>query len=141
VAWAVGEALKVHIAQDPFHAVYLLTMTPQSGAVIAMFESETKRGEFEEAGEVDRTFRVIITRGRGMKLEPGASLTDGVAGGKPMFELVEALVAVVRALEFDPVTTETHVNYRETKPFTMEGYTLDAYQVEFSIGCQLPAVA
>jgi hypothetical protein len=106
-----------------------------------MFQGEQKRGEHEEAGVVDRTFWVVISRGRGMKVDPGMSLVEDVAGGPPMFELVEAAREVLRGLTFDSETTEESIDYKSCEPFVIDGFLQDAYKLEFSIGCQLPAAA
>lgn len=145
-AWAQGNSGTVAVASDPYHIVFLLTESPGAMKACVMFHSELKRGEYEESGMVDRTFWVVISRGKGMKIEPGASLTQGVSGSaKAMFDLVEEGRELIRAISFEgptdlPLTTEVTPNYKGAEPFVMEGYLTDAYRLEFSIGCQLPAV-
>jgi hypothetical protein len=144
--WAKGKAIKVGVAQGPEHAGWLLSQSPGAGRVYICFASEMKRGEYEESGEVDRLFNVILSRPTGLKAEPGDSLMDGADGGPAMFDLLEELRAVVRAVVFtepadDPMeTTEVSPNYQKMEPFVWQGYRTDAYQIDFSIGCQLPAV-
>jgi len=126
------------VAQDPYQIVDILRQSPGQIKAVVMYHSEVKRGEFEEAGFVDRTFWVVISRSRGLKLEPGASLTDGVSGGPAMFDIVDDARDVLRGLEFAPETTEVHIDYKGAEPFSVEGYLTDAYKLEFSIGTQLP---
>lgn len=137
--WARGHGGRVFIASDPYHLVTLLRENPKAMRCGLMFHGESKRGDYEERGAVDRTFWVVCTRGQGLKLEPGASLVEGSAGGVPLFDLVEEARQIIRGIQFDPGTTETTPNYLGTEPFNTEGYLVDAYRIEFSIGVQLPA--
>lgn len=129
---------RVEIAADPVHVLGLLATSPGSPRVVILFDGEEKRGEYEELGRVDRKFLVIVSRGRGFKLEPGDALTDGAAGGRPLFQLVEEGREMVRAIVFDRETTEGIPNYTATRRLQLEEQTVDAYQIEFSIGTQLP---
>src|SRR6516162_4369521 len=105
-AWARGNSGTVAVASDPYHIAYLLVTGPGATKCAIMCHGEHKRGEYEESGMVDRVFWVVISRGKGMKVEPGASLTEGVAGGKPIFDLLEEAREIIRALSFDAATTE-----------------------------------
>ena len=138
--WAREHGGQVFVAADPYHLVTLLRETPKAIRCVVMFHGETKRGDYEERGAVDRTFWVVCTRGQGLKLEPGASLVDGVAGGLPLFDLVEEARQIIRGIQFSADTTEVTPNYLGVEPFSTEGYLVDAYRLEFSIGTQLPAV-
>lgn len=137
--WAQQNSGKVNVASDPYHLAYLIVQSPGAMRVCVMFHSETKRGEHEEAGLVDRTFWVVISRGQGMKVEPGASLVDGVGGGRGLFDLVEEARQVIRGIQFREETTEVTPNYLGCEPFSIEGWLTDAYRLEFSIGVQLEA--
>jgi len=139
-AWAQGNSGVVAIAADPYQLVVLLRTASKAMSAVVMFHGETKRGEYEERGAVDRTFWVVITRGQGLKLEPGANLIAGVADGKPLFDLVEEARETIRHLSFDDATTEVTPNVTEISPFNTEGFLMDAYKIVFSIGVQLPAV-
>ena len=144
--WARANGAKVEVASDPYHIVYLLVQAPGAMRACVMFHSDAKRGEYEESGMVDRTFWVVVSRGKGMKIDPGASLTEGVSGGgKAMFDLVEEARELIRGISFEgetdfPRTTEVTPNFKGAEPFAIEGYLTDSYRLEFSIGVQLPAV-
>lgn len=138
--WARANRGRVVVASDLYHLVYLLRQSPGTLLAAILFHGEAKRGDIEERGAVDRTFWVVITRGQGLKIEPGASLTDGVAGGKPMFDLIEEAREMIRGLSFDADTTEVSVNYLGCEPFAADGFLVDAQKLTFSIGVQLPAV-
>lgn len=126
------------VASDPFHLLGLLSLKPGNVRATVLFTTETKRGEHEEASMVDRSFAVIISRGRGMTLEPSASLVKGNAGGQPLFGLVESARDVVRGLSFASETTEVTPNYTGTEIFAVDGKAIDAYQLNFQIGTILP---
>lgn len=140
-AWQRGNSGRVVICED-LNDLIIQLQAPASGAhVYVMFHGEEKRGDYEESGFVDRTFWVSLTRGKGLTAETGASLVTGVAGGKPMYDLVEEARETCRALSFDPETTETSIDYKGTRPLELNGVTLtDAQRIEFTIGVQLPAV-
>lgn len=145
--WARTRKGHAHIAGDPYDMFSMLRMTPGGIRVVVMFHSELKRGEYEESGFVDRTFWVGLSRGRGMKLTPGQDMVEQSAGGPPLFDLIEEARQAIRNISFESTldigalraTTEDYPNYKGTNPFQMEGYLMDAYNLEFSIGVQLPA--
>lgn len=136
--WAQQFGGTAAVASDQVHMIDLLRTKPGGVFVGVLFETEDPRGEHDELGRVDRGFKVVVSRGRGFKLETGESLTEGSAGGPPMFGLVEGAREVVRLLRFTDETTEVVPNYRGSGPFEVQGFILDAYEVRFSIGTQLP---
>jgi hypothetical protein len=138
--WAQANGGSVAIASDEYHLVFLLTQSPGKPRTVLLCQSETKRGEYEEAGQVDRTFNVFLSQGKGLKLDPGASLTEGTAGGHPTYDLVEEARELIRAISFDSETTEVTPNYKGWSPYPIDGYLTDTIKLEFSIGTQLPAV-
>lgn len=139
--WAETEGGSAAVARDKVHLWDLLTLKPGAPRAVVLFWSEKLRGDFGNMallGRVDRTFLVIVSRGRGFKLNPGDSLTEGAGGGKAMFDLVEGARDVIRALQLDPNTTERPVDFKGIDPFDAgEELRVDAYQIEFSIGTQL----
>lgn len=130
----------VFVAGDPYQLVTMLRETTKGVRVGVLFSSEEKRGDYEERGAVDREFWVIASRGQGLKLEPGASLVDGAAGGRPLFDIMETLRQAIRGISFDAETTEVTPDFRGIKTFNTEGYLVDAYQLTFTIGSQLVAI-
>lgn len=126
------------VASDPFHLLGLLSLRPGNVRATVLFTAENKRGELEETSMVDRGFAVIISRGRGLTLEPSASLVKGNAGGEPLFDLAESARDVVRGLSFEGDTTEVTPNYTGTEIFAVDGKAIDAYQLNFQIGTLLP---
>lgn len=136
--WAVEVKGRVEIAADAIHLLGLLATAPGAPRVVILFDAEDRRGEYEELGRVDRKFMVVVSRGRGFALDPGQSLTTGVAGGRPLYDLVEQAREMIRGLVFDRETTEGIPNYTGTVRFTLEENAVDAYQINFSIGVQLP---
>jgi hypothetical protein len=136
--WAAEVKGRVEIAADAVHLLGILATTPGAPRVVILFDGEEKRGEFEELGRVDRKFMVVVSRGRGFKLDPGGALTEGVAGGKPLYDLYEECREMVRAMVFDRETTEGIPNFTGGSRFSLEEATVDALQINFTIGVQLP---
>ena len=146
-AWCETRGSTAEVAGDPFHLLALLQTKPGSVRAVVLFAGETKRGEIEESGIVDRSFSVVLSRGQGLTLSPGDSLVKGAGGGPPLFQLVEEARQIVRGLQFedtlvipiDSLTTEVTPNYLGCEPFAVDDKRLDAYQLNFQIGTQLPA--
>ncbi len=136
--WAAEVKGRVEIAADAVHLLGILATTPGAPRVVVLFDGEEKRGEYEELGRIDRKFIVVVSRGRGFKLDPGAQLTEGQAGGKALYDLFEEARELVRDMVFDRTTTEGIPNYTGGSRFAMEENAVDAYQINFSIGVQLP---
>lgn len=136
--WAQLNRGSAHVAGDVVEMIEILRSRPGAPKCAIRFVSEDVRGEHDELGRVDRLFRVVVARGRGFKIESGESLTDGVAGGKPMFDLAEEVREIVRGLVFDLETTEGRAEYKGMREFEVQGIVMDAYEVSFAVGCQLP---
>ncbi len=136
--WADEVKGRVEIAADAIHLLGILATSPGSPRCVILFDAEDKRGEYEELGRVDRKFMVVVSRGRGFALDPGQSLTEGVAGGRPLYDLVEQCREMVRGMVFNRETTEGVPIYTGTARFSLEENAVDAYQINFSIGTQLP---
>lgn len=141
-AWAKEHGGTAEVAADPFHLFALLGNKPGGVRAVVLFAGEAKRGEYEEQGAVDRSFGVIISRGRGFTLDPSASLVKGAGGGEPLYDLIEEARQLIRRISFDAETTEVTPNYLGCDLFpASEGKPVDAYQLNFSIGTQLPVAS
>lgn len=139
--WAQGEKGTAEIASDPFHLFGILMENPGGLRVLVMFKEETKRGDFEELGVVDRSFTVVLSRTKPMFVNAAEGLIKPSAGGKAMFDLVEGCRDVIRGVQFDEGTTEVTPDFRSAGPMPMpDGVVSDAFAIEFGIGTQLPAV-
>jgi hypothetical protein len=143
--WAKGYGGRASIARDPVHIFDLLRMKPGGIDAVVMFREEKKPDPNPCAGMAQRTFLVILSRGRGFTLEQGDSLVKGAAGGPALYDLIEEARALVWALVVTP-STEAHepgqdemlFNYAGCRLFEFAGATLvDAYQLEFTIWTQI----
>jgi hypothetical protein len=110
--------------------------------ILIAYTGETIREHFpgpSVTARVDRKFIAVVTRGRSLNLNAGDSLTDATPAGDPLFDLVEKATDMIRCLQFDPDTTERPTDYIGCIKFPTEGLGIitDAYQIEFSVGCQL----
>lgn len=140
--WAKENGGTVEIGTDIVHVFALLQTKPGGFRAILHWRAEDKRGEYEEAGQVDEKFWVVLSFGRSLALNKGDALVDGQAGGgKAIFDLVEECRDLMRGLDFDADTTEGTVDYKGARPFEVPSDTvMDAVELEFWIGNQLPAV-
>jgi hypothetical protein len=137
--WAAANAGSVKVANDKPHLFQLLGASPGAPrAAIYFVEEKPRSKKFNDlAGRVDRKFWVCISRGRGFNAELGRSLTEGVAGGKPMFILVEEAREEVRGVR-QPDIDEARPYYKGTHPIELASATVDAYYVEVILAADIP---
>lgn len=136
--WAKQSKAKVQIASDFVHLVSLLTTSPGDLRVLILFDSEIKRGDYEETGRVDRKFLFVLSRGKSFRMDTGSALLEGSAGGQPLYDLIEEAREVGRLIRFSAETTEEIPNYQGASRLQIDGIITDSHQLEFSIGTQLP---
>ena len=138
-AWheTVGGSCKV--ANDEPNLFQILGEAPGAPRSAVLFDEENPRSTVvnDLLGRVDRKFIIAVSRGRGFKLESGDTLTKGVAGGAPMFELVEQAREVLRSLrllgENEPVPY-----YLGSKRLQFQGVTTDAYAITIGLTADIP---
>jgi hypothetical protein len=137
--WAAANAGSIKVANDKPHLFQLLGTSPGAPRAAVYFVEEKPRSKkFNDiAGRVDRKFWVCVSRGRGFNAELGRSLTEGVAGGKPMFILVEEAREEVRGIRQEDID-EARPYYRGTQPIELEGATVDAYYIEIILAADIP---
>lgn len=138
--WAKGNGGRVFIAADALDCIEQLRMRPGKATAAVLWQTEEPRGDVDILGRVDRGFKAVVSRGRGLKLQPGESLTDGTSGGEPMFDLVEQVREIVLALRLDDdaLPQEDQVpTYKGTGPFEVNGTLLDASEVRFGLAAQI----
>lgn len=142
--WAVPNKGRAFMAGDPIHLLDELRSKPGSPSAGVLFIEELARGEHPELGRVDRSFKVVISRGRSFKLVPGESLTEGAAGGPPMFDLAEQAREIILAMRADaaamgdnPWSEDQLPTYKGIRQFEINGMILDAYEVSFTIPAQI----
>ena len=137
--WAKTNGGSVKIANDIPHLFTIRGANPGAPRAAVLFAGETPRNaELDLLGRVDRKFYVAVSRGRGFKLNQGESLTEGVAGGKPMFVLVEEAREVLRSLRLSDLDDEPEPYYRGIDLLTFEGVTTDCLRIEIQIAAQIP---
>ena len=138
--WAQLHGGTIHIAHDASHLFRLLGDNPGAARIGILLHSEKPRNETFSDVEtrMDRHFWVCVSRGYTLELFPGKSLTQGVAGGKPMFVLVREAAEALRALRFD-AAGEPQPYYLGYELLTFEGVSLDAYKIAIAIASELQA--
>ena len=141
-AWAAPRAGRAFIASDVIDCIEQLRLKPGVPAIALLWVDETPRGENEFLGRVDRTFKAVVSRSRGLKLQSGESLTQGSAGGPPMFDLVEEARELILSLrlpteEGDVLGEDTVPCYKGSSPFEVQGLILDAIEIKFTLAAQI----
>ena len=134
--WAQQQMGGTAIAVPDLEAAWsTIKSGPGRPQVLVLLDGEEPRVNFaggEVTGMVERGFSVIIQRGRGLSAERGASLTDGSGGGRPLYDLVDELVELVRSTM---VGDEKTCYYKGFNQFGQEfGMLSDAYRIRFAAG-------
>lgn len=139
--WAAENGGSVKVANDRVHLFQILGASPGAPRAAVFFVEERPRSRHfrDIAGKVDRKFRICISRGRGFNAALGKSLTEGVAGGKPMLVLAEEARELIRGLRLEDQTDDdSRPVYRGTYPIEFEAATVDAYYVEVLLAADIP---
>ena len=138
-AFAQENKAQIKIAHDVPHLFKILGDGPGACRVAILFAGEVCRGgdlHQDISGRVDRKFWVAFSRGYTLESYSGKSLVEGVAGGKPMFDLIEEGRTALREILFTG-TDEPIPYYTSTELLTFEGVTLDAYRVEIIVAADI----
>jgi len=132
--WCQANKGSVHVAHDLPHLVKILGEAAGAPRVGLLVVGEDPRNpDYSDVeGRMDRKFWVAVSRGYTLESYAGKSILEGVAGGKPMFELVAGVRRAIRELRFD-IEEEPIPYYRGYGLLNFEGVTLDAVRLEFII--------
>lgn len=137
--WAEEQRGRCYACGDQVEVMELLRTKPGGHLVAVLCDGEDPRGEWTELGKVDRVYKVIISRGKGFKIETGENLTGSPAGGKPLLDLVEEAREIVRALRVEATNGEDAVPvYKGMGPWEVSGFIMDAWEVRFSLAADIP---
>jgi hypothetical protein len=136
--WTKGNGGRVFIASDVVDCIEQLRARPGTPSCAVLWMTEDVHGEYPELGKMLRGFKVIVSRGRGLVLQSGQSLTEGAAGGKAMFDLVEEAREMALALRTEDEAGEMQFPvYQGSGPFQpVEGLLLDAMEVRVGLFAQ-----
>ncbi len=136
IAWSSGHQGTAEISHSIIHLFGVLSLKPGGFRVCVHWNSQNKRGLFEEASMVDEEFWVALSFGKSLSIDKASSWTDGDGNGEPWFDLVEQAREVIRAITFDPTTTESVVDYLGAYPLTQiaEGFLVDGMYLKFTLG-------
>lgn len=142
VPWMEQLGGAVYIASDLVHLYKLAANTTQSPRLAVFFEGEVcSRGDDSVSaylGRVDRSWWVMVSRGRGFNAERGDSLTKTVQNSPPLYTLVEQARDIIRTML--DVSVELPVDYKgiEPVPARSEQEIVDAYLIKFMLASDLP---
>lgn len=134
------------VCADLVHLWANLWKQSQKTRILIMFNGEDIRGPFATASvlsRVDRKFLVVVSRGRSYNVtDRGAPLYEGIGNELPLFTVVEQVRDILRGIQWDTTWCENPDDYKGIIPFgTPPGIVIDALQIEFSIGTNLPPVS
>jgi hypothetical protein len=137
--WLATNKGRAYVAGDNNSLFACLGDAPGVFRVVFYFDQSEPRGDIDELGREDRTFLVILSRGRGFSASESDSLMLGNAGGKPLFILLEEARELVRGWDTgDETIDDTMPTYLGMARFDSGLPRTDAYQVKFSLPAQLP---
>ncbi len=136
--WAQENNGSVHVANDVPHLFKLLGEAPGSPRAGILFAGETIRDpeNADVTGRVDRKFWVAVSRGHSLQSYNGKSLMDGIAGGLPMFDLVESARDALREILLQG-PGENAPYYMGIELLNFEGVTLDCYRIEIVLAADI----
>lgn len=140
----LGTSGSSFVVSDMHHLWAKLFDRSTSLKALVMFVGEHVRQTIPGSAilsRVDREWSVTVSRGRSLTLDRGATLKDETVAGEPLFGWVAKIRDTIRGLELDPDTTERPIDYDGINQLPTEGTPLiiDAYQIRFTIGTQLPS--
>ncbi len=137
--WCRTNNGRVYIASDAQDCLDQLRSRPASPTCAVLWYGWETRGDIPELGRTDQLYKLVISRGRGMNLVSGDSLTKGTAGGKPMFDLMQEAGQVVFGLRLDDLAGNEDSVPRDmgAGPWEVNGWLLDAMEVRFSLANQV----
>jgi hypothetical protein len=133
----------INVASDLEHSWRLAANDTVNPKFIIVFTGEEIRGDFAVAAinhRVDRHFALIVSRGRGMEQDRAKSLWKDSGNAKPLYDIVEGARDVIRGL-YSQQFVENPVDYRGINQWDTRPLITDAYQINFSIPCDLPFFA
>lgn len=119
-----------------------LYVVEEKPRILIVWNGEEARGGFEEANtlhRVDRTFLVVVVRGKGFT----NNLSEDPNGADPFYQQVEEIRDICRCLL---ITEEFPVDYKSISslPNVMQSKEanvfMDAYMIEFSVAADLGEV-
>lgn len=138
--WAANHTGTVQIVARVSELAGILGKKPGGVRVVLLWDSETKRGDFEELGRVDRKFKAIISVGTGLKADRGEALTEGSAGGASFYDICEEAREIIRATQVESAEDidEIVTDYLSMSRFELDGVFTDDVQIDFQLATQLP---
>ncbi|MCX6908055.1 MAG: hypothetical protein NTY01_08435 [Verrucomicrobia bacterium] len=140
--WCVANKANLSLATDAWNVLELLAESPAGLRVILHWEGDDDAGSHESAGIVENTIKVVLSHNRGLLAAPGANLTEGRAGQKPLYELLSDLRSALRAIEWPDRIASKRLFYKGSKSvIAPDGLPLDAREMTLTLHTTLPALA
>ncbi|HPA20949.1 MAG TPA: hypothetical protein PLU30_24585 [Verrucomicrobiae bacterium] len=129
--WCEARSANHRVAGDVWHALDILAASPLGLIAVLYWGGDDDNGQ--EMGLCVQDIRLVLSRNKGLGVDPGANLT-GSAAKEALYALVDDLRAWMRGGAFPANATSQALDYRGTSPFVMpEGAPLDAYEMRFAI--------
>ena len=141
-SWTGLVSGRAYIASDPADVLDQLRARPGTPTAAVLWTAEDPIGEYPEEGKVLRTFKIVISRGRGFNLITGESLTKGTAGGPPLLDLIEEARECVLTVRLTDEPSELKLPiYKGASAFEVQDFLLDAYEIRLALYAQIPPQA
>lgn len=139
-ALALFHGGRAEVCHDTNH--YFEVLAKPGGLTLAvLWGGDQKRGLIEEAGVVDRTFKIGMTRARGQSFHSGDSLMVGAGGGLALYDLADQVRDWLRGIPFPAGTTEGQLDFNTANSLVSPpGFELDVLEFTLTIGTQLDAI-
>lgn len=143
--WAETWKAEALIASDREDVLRRLTETPNKSHCLVYFEAEEPVPDLSNSGGVNRIILVVISRGRGMTINPTTNLVTARGDKLPLYDVLESGRTLLCNLNFTPSQTSHAGNrdeilpvYSGTRPWRgAPQFPLDAFEMEIRILTQL----
>lgn len=140
--WAAPKGGSAQVASNLTDKWLQSYQSSQKPLILITYTGEQSRGDFSVANRnhrVDRSWSVLIKRGRGFSANRGDSLNKTVGSIEPFYDSVEAIRELLRCMV--GISEEIPIDYKSIRPIGQSGgEIIDSYVIEFSTANDIPAI-
>lgn len=145
-AWAQTNGGAVQLCGSAGNVLQLLLSGPTKLRVYCQFESgDPYDDSADSTGMYRRAFKLVLSRGHGLAVDPSSNLMTAAPGSVPLYDLVEEAIALVRAIDFAPDEGNSMNRQKWAQELRSgswsgaDGLPIDAFEITWWIAVQLPA--
>jgi hypothetical protein len=139
--WAVPLGGSAVVASNPSDLWQQALQSSQKPIIVICYMGEKPRGSFDIANalnRVDRSWVVLVRRGRGFTSPRGDTLTE-TKGVDPFYDQIEEVRNLLRRMLGISMELPT-IDYAGIRPISQGGMIMDAYQIEFTTANDIPII-